>query len=70
MISGYGFGTRILIEKLLNRQPVDSIILADLVDSRPMTREQGLVRLIVPSGRVDALQQVKRINRIILGRQS
>ncbi len=69
VISGDGFGTRILKEELLNRQLVNSIILADSIDSRPMTREQGLIRLIFPGETDDALRQVKWVKNIMLLRE-
>jgi hypothetical protein len=46
-------------------QPVSSeppILLATHIDGRPMTRKEGLVRLIVPSERDDALRQVKWVS--------
>ena len=61
IVSGDGFGNRVLAEELL---PVDSappVILATQIDGRPLTRAEGLVRMIVPSERDDALRQVKWI---------
>ncbi|HXF62997.1 MAG TPA: molybdopterin-dependent oxidoreductase [Caldilineaceae bacterium] len=40
------------------------ILLATTLDGAPMTRAQGLVRLIVPSETEDALRQVKWVARI------
>lgn len=58
VISGDGFGTRIDCEEL--EAPTDRpILLAHTIDGRPLLREEGLVRLIVPSERDDALRQVK-----------
>ena len=69
VVSGDGFGTRIFHEELLNRHPDKQIILADSVDSKSMTREQGLIRLIFPGEADDALRQVKCISRILLRRE-
>ena len=68
VISGDGFGTRILKEEFVNQQTARSIILADSIDSRPMTREQGLIRLIVPGETDDALRQVKWVSKIVVRR--
>ena len=40
------------------------ILLATHIDGQPLTREAGLVRLIVPAERDDALRQVKWIAEI------
>jgi hypothetical protein len=64
VISGDGFGTRILKEELLSQDPAKPIVIADTLDGRPMTRQEGLVRLIVPAETDDALRQVKWIARI------
>jgi hypothetical protein len=64
VISGDGFGTRILKEELLSQGPAKPIVIADTLDRRPMTRKEGLVRLIVPGETDDALRQVKWIARI------
>jgi hypothetical protein len=64
VISGDGFGTRILKEELLSQGPAKPIVIADTLDGRPMTRNEGLVRLIVPGETDDALRQVKWIARI------
>jgi len=69
VIIGDGIGTRILKEELLIRQLVNSIILADSIDSRPMTGEQGLIRLFFPGETDDALRQVKWVKKIILRRE-
>jgi len=64
LISADGFGNRILAEELLQPDPAGPMVLAYAIDDQPMTRQQGLVRLIVPSERDDALRQVKWISRI------
>lgn len=66
VISGDGFGTR-LSRAELEREPSDRCCLLALeIDGRPMSRAEGLVRLIVPSEREDALRQVKWIGQIAL----
>jgi len=64
VVSGDGFGTRITRKEL--NQPADAgpIILAYAIDRQSMSREQGLVRLIVPSERDDALRQVKWVEEV------
>lgn len=59
VISADGFGTRLGRAELLAEQPARASILAHAIDGRPMTRAEGLARLIVPSERDDALKQVK-----------
>jgi DMSO/TMAO reductase YedYZ molybdopterin-dependent catalytic subunit len=65
VISGDGFGTRVSKAEL-ERQPAVSrpILLAWQIDGRSLTRQEGAVRLIVPSETDDALRQVKWIGRI------
>ena len=58
------FGTRVSAGELLAKGTAQPIILSYRVDGQPLTREQGLVRLIVPSEIDDALRQVKWITRI------
>lgn len=65
VLSGDGFGTRLSLRELhgaTDRPP----LLAYLIDGRPLTRADGLVRLIVPAERDDALRQVKWVARIEL----
>jgi hypothetical protein len=64
VVSADGFGNRVLAEEALavNRP----IILATHIDGRPLARSDGLVRLIVPGEKDDALRQVKWIGRIIV----
>jgi len=64
VISADGFGNRVHREELEHADPAGPILLAHTVDGEPMTREQGLVRLIVPSEKDDALRQVKWVGRI------
>jgi DMSO/TMAO reductase YedYZ molybdopterin-dependent catalytic subunit len=58
------FGTRVRAGELLAKGTVQPIIVSYMIDGQPLTREQGLVRLIVPSEIDDALRQVKWITRI------
>ncbi|MCB9418780.1 MAG: molybdopterin-dependent oxidoreductase [Ardenticatenaceae bacterium] len=65
IISADGFGCRIQAEEL--RSPTDKpILLAYNINGQTMSRQQGLVRLIVPSEKDDALRQVKWISRICI----
>ena len=58
-----GFGNQIMAEELSTpiHQP---IMLAYQIDKNKMSRQEGLVRLIVPSETEDALRQVKWIGEI------
>lgn len=62
VVSGDGFGTRVQMAELLD--PSETMLLACEINGQPMTREEGLVRLIVPSETDDALRQVKWIGEI------
>ena len=66
VISGDGFGNRVLAEEVLGEHVKRPILLATHQDGRPLTREEGLVRLIVPGEVDDALRQVKWIAQIVL----
>ncbi len=63
IISGDGFGTRVLAEEL-HSQTDSPILLAYSINGQAMTRQQGLMRLIVPGEKDDALRQVKWIGQI------
>ena len=66
VISADGFGTRLMAAELI--EPERPIILAITLAGQSMTRQEGLVRLIVPSERDDALRQVKWVGQInVLG---
>jgi DMSO/TMAO reductase YedYZ molybdopterin-dependent catalytic subunit len=62
VISADGFRTRITSDEA--RAPARSILLALIIDGRPLRREEGLVRLIVPGEIDDALRQVKWVSEI------
>lgn len=66
VISADGFGNRIFAVELAQPDAAGPIILAYKVDGRPLTRQEGLVRMIVPSERDDALRQVKWLGMIRL----
>lgn len=68
VISEDGFGNRVYKEELLEPSQAGAILLAYEIDEQALTREQGLVRLIVPSERDDALRQVKWVSEIRLKR--
>jgi DMSO/TMAO reductase YedYZ molybdopterin-dependent catalytic subunit len=62
VVSADGFGTRVYAQEVdtetakPNARP---ILFATVCDGKELTREQGLVRLIVPQETDDALRQVK-----------
>ena len=63
MVSADGFGNRVLAREL-PQPPARPILLATHIDGQPLTRQAGLVRLIVPNETDDALRQVKWVARI------
>ncbi|MEM7344818.1 MAG: molybdopterin-dependent oxidoreductase [Chloroflexota bacterium] len=64
VISADGFGNRVFAEELFTPDPAGPMLLSYQLDGMMMTREQGLVRLIVRSEKDDALRQVKWVGRI------
>lgn len=58
--SGDGFGTTVTAGEF------GESLLAHHLDGRPLTRQEGLVRLIIPSEQEDALRQVKWVSNISL----
>lgn len=62
--SGDNFGTRLNASELQNESPTHASLLAWQIDGIPLSRQRGLVRLIVPSEIDDALKQVKWVARI------
>jgi hypothetical protein len=64
IISADGFGNRVMAEELHYPPPAGPILLAYALDGALLTREQGLVRLIVPDEKDDALRQVKWVGQI------
>ncbi len=67
ILSGDEFGTRVDCAEL-SPAPASArpLLLATHIDGVPLTRAQGLVRLIVPGERDDALRQVKWVAQIIM----
>lgn len=63
IISADGFRTRVTAAELVPATP-RPILLALSLDGRPLSRAEGLVRLIVPGEVDDALRQVKWISEI------
>ena len=66
VISGDGFGTRLLRTELQTDLPDRPSLLAYQLDHQSLTREQGLIRLIVPAETDDALKQVKWVAEIVV----
>jgi len=58
-VSGDGFGTRLSGDELRQPHANGPVLLSTHRDGQPLSREQGLVRLIVPSEIDEALRQVK-----------
>ena len=59
VVSADGFGNRVMAAELYEPDLAGAIVLAYAQDAEPLTRGQGLVRMIVPSEKDDALRQVK-----------
>ncbi len=66
VVSVDGFGNRVFSAEIDTPTPNGPILLATHRDGQPLTRAQGLVRLIVPSETDDALRQVKWIGRVAI----
>ncbi|MCA9958747.1 MAG: molybdopterin-dependent oxidoreductase [Anaerolineales bacterium] len=66
IVSADGFGNRVFADELQFLESFGPVLLAYAIDGLPMSRLQGLVRMIVPSERDDALRQVKWIGRIAI----
>ncbi len=64
IVSVDGFGNRVFVEEVQDGDGKRPFLLATRINDSPMTREQGLVRLIVPTETDDALRQVKWIGEI------
>ncbi len=64
VISADGFGNRVMAAELFQPDPTGPILLAYALDDEALTRQQGLVRMIVPSEMDDALRQVKWVAMI------
>lgn len=66
VISGDGFGTRLQRRELEADPPQRPSLLAYTRNGQPLRREDGLVRLIVPTEKEDALKQVKWVAEIVI----
>lgn len=64
VISADGFGNRVLAQELYQPDPAGPILLSYRLNGQPLSREQGLVRMIAPVEKDDALRQVKWVGRI------
>lgn len=64
VVSGDGFGNRVLATELSRADSAGPILLAVGIDGRALTRQEGLVRLVVPAEQDDALRQVKWVAEI------
>jgi len=70
VISNDGFGTRLKRADLVQEPAQRPALLAHTLDGQPLTRAQGLLRLIVPTETDDALRQVKWVAQIVLYRDA
>lgn len=59
-----GYGNRIQRAELETPRAGRAVLLATRIDGQAMTRQQGVVRLIVPQEQDEALRQVKWVARI------
>ena len=66
VVSTDGFGNRVMRVELEQADAAGPILLAFARDGKLLSREQGLVRLIVPSERDDALRQIKWVEEITI----
>lgn len=64
VVSGDGFGNRLYRAELNCEDRRVPPLLAHTKDGSPLTRADGLVRLIVPTEKDDALRQVKWVARV------
>jgi hypothetical protein len=64
VVSADGFGNRVTREELWQPDPAGPVLLSTRLNGQRMSREQGLVRLIVPSEKDDALRQVKWVGSV------
>lgn len=63
VISADGYGNRIWAKELQNN-PADPILLCTHSNGRELTRQQGAIRLVVPSETDNALRQIKWVQTI------
>ncbi len=62
--SGDRFFTILTAQEVALSHPGSAVMLALYLDGHPLTREQGLVRLIVPTEKRDALKQIKWVSHL------
>ncbi|MCB0208275.1 MAG: hypothetical protein KDJ52_03030 [Anaerolineae bacterium] len=66
VISADGFGNRVFAEELHKPDPAGPALLSIVIDGQTMTRRQGLIRMVVPSEKDDALRQVKWVGKVVV----
>ena len=66
VISADGFGTRLTKDELAQDPAHHPSLLVYQRNGQPLRREEGLVRLIVPTEKDDALKQVKWVAEIVV----
>ncbi|MCE7987963.1 MAG: hypothetical protein DYG89_42910 [Caldilinea sp. CFX5] len=66
VISSDGFGTRLTAADLRQEAKERPSLLAHTLNGQPLTRAQGLIRLIVPTEADDALRQVKWVAQVVI----
>lgn len=66
VISADGFGNRVFAEELFQPDPAGPPLISYQIDGRLMTRQEGLVRMVVPSEKDDALRQVKWLGSVVV----
>ncbi len=62
--SGDGFYTILTAPEIAESRPGHTVMLALMKDGQALTRAQGLVRLVVPTEKDNALKQIKWISHI------
>ena len=62
--SGDRFFTILTAQEVALSHPGSAVMLALYLDGHPLSREQGLVRLIVPTEKRDALKQIKWVSHL------
>ena len=64
VVSVDGFGNRVYAQEILHPDKAGPVVLSYTIDGNQMTRDAGLVRMIVPNEEDDALRQVKWVGKI------
>lgn len=64
VLSVDGFGNRVYAQEILHPDKAGPVLLSYMIDGQQMRRTQGLVRMIVPNEKDDALRQVKWVGEI------